>query len=102
MKKLRSLPRWLVWVLVLELLFMAVLTVRLTKPVQNLTVHAADMESTTPEPLANLQYPDGSVSLIDTDPSSLEGMASGDPASVPMLYASLPALNAGRYEVTVH
>lgn len=102
MKKLRSLPRWLVWVLVLELLFMAVLTVRLAKPVQDLTIHAADMESVAPEPLVTLQYPDGSVCLIDTDPSSLEGMTSGDPASVPMLYGALPALNAGRYEVTVH
>ena len=101
MKKLRALPRWLVWVLVLELLFLAVQTVRLTRPVQTVEVHAADMEAVAPEPLMLLAYPDGSTCLMDTDPSSLEELLSGDPGSVPMLYASLPALNAGRYEVTV-
>lgn len=101
MKKLRALPRWFVWVLVLELLFMAAMTLRLAKPVQTLSLSAVDMETVAPEPLLTMQYPDGSVSLLDSNPSSLESLSSGEQTSVPLVYGSLPALNAGRYEVTV-
>ena len=101
MKKIRQLPRWALWLGIVQLAALAFLALRLAAPLTSAGLDGAQMDFAAPEPLALVLDEQGRVNLLDTEDGALESLRSGEPAAVPMLYGALPALKAGRYEVTV-